>query len=121
MNASKTTQSPPGRGAGTIYPQRRRTDEQHFVMTDFEPDQLVTIRTVPPAGDLQMRFTFEPHRGGTRLTGDWTLDAGLPRWLERIGASRVGSAVRANLAKLKELPGTGRVRLQDGRAEAVSS
>ena len=121
MNTSKTTQSPPGRGVGTIYRQRRRTDEQHFVVTDFEPDRLVAVRTLPPARDLQMRFTFEPHGGGTRLTGDWTLDAGLLRWLERIGASRVSSAVRDNLAELKELLETGRVRLQDGPIETVSS
>lgn len=89
-------------------------------MTGFEPDQLVAVRTLPSARDVQMRFTFEPHGGGTRLTGDWTLDVGLPRWLERIGASRVSSAVRDNLAKLKELLETGRVRLQDGRAETVS-
>jgi hypothetical protein len=116
-----TSESPPGRGAGTIYRQRRRTDEQRFVVTDFEPDQLVAVRTLPPARDLQMRFTFEPHGGGTRLTDDWTLDTGLPRWLEGIGATRVSSAVRDNLAKLKELLETGRVRLQDGRIETVSS
>jgi uncharacterized protein YndB with AHSA1/START domain len=116
-----TSQSPPGRGAGTVYRQRRRTDEQRFVVTDFEPDQLVAVRTLPPARDLQMRFTFEPHGGGTRLTGDWTLDTGLPRWLDRTGAARVSSAVQANLAKLKELLETGRVRLQDGRIETVPS
>jgi uncharacterized protein YndB with AHSA1/START domain len=116
-----TNQSPPGRGAGTIYRQRRRTDEQRFVVTDFEPDQLVAVRTLPPARDLRMRFTFQPHGGGTRLTDDWTLDTGLPRWLEAIGATRVSSAVRDNLAKLKELLETGRVRLQDGRIETVSS
>lgn len=59
-----------------------------------------------------MRFTFQPHGGGTRLTGDWTLGTALPRWLERAGASRVSSAVRDNLAKLKELLETGPVRLQ---------
>jgi hypothetical protein len=115
-----TSESPPGRGAGTIYRQRRRTDEQHFVVTDFAPARLVAVRTLPPARGLQMRFTFEPHGGGTRLTDDWTLDTGLPRWLERIGASRVSSAVRDNLARLKELLEKGRVRLQDGRAETVS-
>ena len=114
-----SSESPPGRGAGTIYRQRRRTDEQRFVVTDFEPDQLVAVRTLPPARDLQMRFTFQPDGGGTRLTDDWTLETGLPRWLERIGASRVSSAVRDNLAKLKELLETGRVRLHDGRAETV--
>jgi len=116
-----TSESPPGRGAGTIYRQRRRTDEQRFVVTDFEPDQLVAVRTLPPARNLQMRFTFQPHGGGTRLTDDWTLDTGLPRWLEGIGATRVSSAVRDNLAKLKELLETRRVHLQDGRIETVSS
>ena len=116
-----TNQSPPGRGAGTIYRQRRRTDEQRFVVTDFEPDQLVAVRTLPPTRDLQMKFTFEPYGDGTRLTDDWTLDTGLPRWLDGIGATRVSSAVRDNLAKLKELLETGRVRLQDGRIETVSS
>ena len=114
-----TNQSPLGREAGTIYRQRRRTDEQRFVVTDFEPDQLVAVRTLPPARDLQMRFTFQPDGGGTRLTDDWTLDTGLPRWLDGIGATRVSSAVRDNLAKLKELLETGRVRLHDGRAETV--
>jgi hypothetical protein len=89
------------------------------VVTDFEPDQAVAVRALPPARDFQMRLTFQPHGGGTRLTGDWTLDAGLPRWLERTGASRTSSAVRDNLAKLKELLKTGPVRLQNGRAETV--
>jgi hypothetical protein len=120
MNAN-TTQSPPGRGAGTTYRQRRRTDEQHFVVRDCGPGQEVAVRTLPPARDFQMRFTFQPHGGGTRLTDDWTLGTGLPRWLERTGASRVSSAVRDNLAKLKELLETGHVRLQDGPVEAVSS
>ena len=119
--AETTNESPPGRGAGTIYRQRRRTDEQRFVVTDFEPDQLVAVRTLRPGRDLQMRFTFEPDGGGTRLTDDWTLDTGLPWWLDRISASRVSSAVQANLAKLKELLETGRVRLQDGRIETVPS
>ena len=119
MNASKTTQPPPGRGVETIYRQRRRTDEQHFVVTDFEPDQAVAVRTLPPARDFQMRFTFQPHGGGTRLTDDWTLGTALPRWLETTGASRISSAVRDNLAELKELLETGRVRLQSGRAETV--
>jgi hypothetical protein len=73
MNASETTQSPSGRGVGTIYRQRRRTDEQHFVVTDFGPNEAVAVRVLPPARDFQMRFTFQPHGGGARLTDDWTL------------------------------------------------
>lgn len=71
---------------------------------------------------------FHPHRHlrvtprhGSGLTGDWTPGAGLPRWLERIGASRVSSAVRDNLAEPKELLQTGQGRLQHGPVETVSS
>jgi uncharacterized membrane protein len=51
----------------------------------------------------------------------------MPKWnyfvAQTIGwrDSRVSSAVRDNLAKLKELLETGQVRLQDGRVETVSS
>jgi hypothetical protein len=66
-----------------------------------------------------MRFTFEPHGDSTTLTGEWVLQSGLPQLLARIGAARISSAVRENLAKLKELLETGRVRLQDGRVEST--
>jgi hypothetical protein len=112
-----TNESAPAIGVGTTYRQRRKSDEQRYVVTEFDPGVLVTVRTLPPARDLQMRFTFEPYGSGTRLTDEWVLATGLPRWLEGIGAARVSSAVRENLAKLKELLETGRVRLQDGRIE----
>lgn len=114
-----TNESPPGLAVGTKYQQRRKSDEQQYVVTEFEPDLRVAVRTLPPARDLQMSFTFEQCGRGTRLTDHWVLETGLPRWLEGIGASRVSSAVRDNLAKLKELLETGRVRLQDGREETV--
>ena len=50
---SESRPSRPGGGVGTIYRQRRRTDEQRFVVTGFEPDQLVAVRTLPPARDLR--------------------------------------------------------------------
>jgi hypothetical protein len=75
----------------------------------------------PPGRSRPHRHRRVPPRHGSGLTGDWTLDAGLPRWLERIGASRVSSAVRDNLAELKELLQTVRVRLQHGPVETISS
>jgi hypothetical protein len=75
----------------------------------------------PPGRFHPHRHRRVPPRHGSGLTGDWTLDAGLPRWLERIGASRVSSAVRDNLAELKELLQTARVRLQHGPVETISS
>lgn len=116
---TETTRPPPGREVGTIYQQRRPADEQHFVVTDFQPGQAVAVRTLPPARDFQIRYRFQPHGGGTRLTSGWTLGTALPRRLERTGASRASSAVRDTLAKPKELLETGRVRLQNGRAETV--
>jgi len=115
-----TSESARGPGVGTTYRQRRKTDEQHYTVTEFERDLRVAVRTLPPARDLEMRFTFEPYDRRTRLTDEWVLDTGLPRFLEGIGAARISSAVRDNLAKLKELLETGRVRLQDGRVETVS-
>ena len=114
-----TNESPPGIGVGTTYRQRRKTDSQRYAVTEFEPERRVAVRTLPPAADLLMTFTFESSGRGTRLTDEWVLDTGLPRWLEVFGGARIRSAVRGNLAKLKELLETGRVRLQDGRVETI--
>lgn len=108
-----------GLGVGTTYRQRRKSDEQRYAITEFDPNVRVAIRTLAPAPDLQMRFTVEPRGRGTRLTDEWVIETGLPRWLEGIGRARISSAVRENLVKLKELLETGRVRLQDGRTETV--
>ena len=115
-----TNESAAAQGVGTTYRQRRKSDEQHYIVTEYEQGRRVAVRTVPPSPDLEMRFSFEPAGKGTRLTDEWQLRTGLPGWLEGIGAGRVSSAVRQNLAKLKELLETGQVRLQDGSFETVS-
>jgi hypothetical protein len=77
--------------------------------------------SVISTGTVQIR---PEHPYGSRKPLYWWLLTSrqwTPPRLERIGASKVSSAVRGNLAKLKELPETGRVRLQDGRAGTVSS
>src|SRR5437870_10406595 len=84
-----TNQSRPAQGIGTTYSQRRKTDMQRYVVTEYTPDHLVAIRTVPPSPDLEMRFTLEPAGPGTRLTDEWQLHTGLPGWVEGIAAGRV--------------------------------
>jgi uncharacterized membrane protein len=103
-------------GVGTTYHQVRKTDEQHFRITDYRPPEAVTVKTEPgsrPA--FEMRFTFESVDGRTRITDALQLELGVPGLLEKLAAGRVKGAVMDNLTKLKTLLETGRVRLQDGR------
>lgn len=103
-------------GAGTTYHQARKTDEQDFGVTEYEPPERVVVKTLPHAQPaFEMRFTFQAVEGGTQVTDEWKLDTGRPGVLERLGAGRVKQAVKENLSKLKELLETGRVQLQDGR------
>src|SRR6266849_562916 len=81
-----TNESAAGLGIGTTYRQRRKSDEQRYTVTEFEPDLRVAVRTLSPAPDLKMRFTFELYGRGTRLTDEWVLETGLPRWLQGLGA-----------------------------------
>jgi uncharacterized membrane protein len=101
---------------GTTYHQVRKTDEQYFRITEFEPNQKVAVETLPQSSPaLQMRFTLYEEGDTTRIRDEWKLDTGRPAIFERLARGRVKSAVAKNLAKLKELLEEGRVILQDGR------
>jgi uncharacterized membrane protein len=104
-------------GIGTTYHQVRKTDEQDFLITEFEANHTVAMKTLTRSSPaLQMRFTLHDEEGGTTLIRDeWKLDTGKPALLERLAGGRVKSAVAENLAKLKGLLEEGRVVLQDGR------
>jgi len=103
-------------GIGTTYHQVRKTDEQYFRITEFEPNQTVAVKTLPQSSPaLQMRFTLYEEGNTTRIRDEWKLDTGRPAIFERLARGRVKSAVAENLAKLKELLEEGRVILQDGR------
>jgi hypothetical protein len=103
------------------FPPRREERARALAMRQIRSATASNFVPMPPGRFHPHRHLRVTPRHGSGLTGDWTLDAGLPRWLERIGASRVSSAVRDNLAELKELTEAGRVRLQTGRAETASS
>jgi uncharacterized membrane protein len=103
-------------GVGTTYHQVRKTDEQDFRIIEFEPDHIVTVRTLPQSSpSFERRFTLYAEGETTRIRDQWKLDTGRPALLERLARGRVKSAVSENLSKLKELLQEGRVVLQDGR------
>jgi uncharacterized protein YndB with AHSA1/START domain len=117
VEVNKVTTGPIG--VGTVFRQVRKTDTQRYKIVEFEPNRKVVVETLPPASALQMRFTFEPAGGGTRLTDEWELKGGLIGLFGSLAAGRVKAAVAENLAKLKQLLETGEVRLQDGRVERI--
>lgn len=103
-------------GVGTIYQQIRKTDQQQFWVVEYEPNEVVTIETLPPERKLQMRFQFKAIEGGkTQIDDGWHLETNKPRLLEWIATNKVKMAASENLEKLKILIETGQVVLQDGR------
>jgi uncharacterized membrane protein len=103
-------------GVGTTYHQVRKTDEQDFRITEFEPNHMVAVKTLPQSSpEFEMRFSLYEEGNTTRIRDEWKLDTGRPAVLERLALRRVKSAVAENLAKLKKLLEEGRVVLQDGR------
>jgi|SRR5215216_829977 len=107
-------------GVGTTYHQVRKTDEQVFRITEFEPNHMVAVKTLLQSSpSFERRFTFYEERNTTRIRDEWKLDTGSPAILERLALRRVKSAVAENLAKLKKLLEEGRVVLQDGTQVTV--
>jgi len=118
LEVRQLTESPIG--IGTTYHQVRKTDEQDFRITEFEPNHTLAVKTLPQSSPgLHMRFTLYEEGNTTRIRDEWQLDTGRPAILERLTGGRVKSAVAENLAKLKELLEEGRVVLQDGRQVTV--
>lgn len=118
LKVKKTSTGPAGVGA--TYHQVRKTDEQNFRITEFDPNHTLAIKTIPPSTpELEMRFTLLPQGDRTKIIDEWKLDTGRPALLDHLFAGRVKSAVKENLTKLKELLETGRVTLQDGRTAAL--
>ena len=107
-------------GVGTTYHQVRKTDEQNFRITEFEPNHTVAVTTLPRSSpSFERRFTLYEEGNTTRIRDEWKLDTGRSAILERLAGGRVKSAVAENLAKLKGLLEEGRVILQDGRQVTV--
>lgn len=118
VDVRKVSQGDPGEGS--VFHQIRKTDEQDFRVTQFQPNVRIAVETTPNSKPrFQRQFLFEPAEQGTRIIDSWKLDAGenpLIRWL---GSMRVKAAVAENLGKLRDLLETGETELQDGRKVEV--
>jgi uncharacterized membrane protein len=114
----KTSAGPSGVGA--TYHQVRKTDSQNLTIVNIEKNRILTVKTIPPSKpELERWMTFEEINGKTRILDRWKLDTGHPGILQALSKGRVKSAVKDNLARLKELLETGSVTLQDGRRASL--
>ena len=103
-------------GIETTYHQVRKTDQQDFRVIEFEPNNVIAVKTLPQSSpSFERRFTLYEEGDATRIRDQWKLDTGRPALLERLARGTVKSAVSENLTKLKELLQEGWVVLQDGR------
>jgi hypothetical protein len=118
LDVAQTTPGPVG--IGTTYHQVRKTDEQDFSVTEFEPGRKVAVKTLPGSSpQLEMQFTLQADGSATVIRDRWRLDTGKPVLIEKLGVGQIKSAVTQNLLKLKELLEAGRVTLQDGRQVTI--
>ena len=97
---------------GSSYRQTRTLparSEETFEVTEVEPDRRLSIR-----GDLgpfagEVTYLLEPAGNGTRLANTMNLQSsGALRLVAPLAASRVKSAVAANLGALKQILETDR-------------
>ena len=109
-------------GVGTTYHQTRKTDEQDYQVTHYEPDHRVAWKSLQKSGlQFERTMQLESDNDSTKLID--TLNLTLSNPLLNILASLFGfltirstqAAVMENLGKLKELLETGTTQLQDGR------
>jgi uncharacterized membrane protein len=114
LKVKKTSDGP--EDVETTYHQVRKTDEQDFRITEFEPNHKIAVRTLPGSSpQFERRFTLDAKGRTTQIIDEWKLDTGKPTLIEKLAVGKVKSAVAENLSKLKELLETGSVTLQDGR------
>lgn len=94
-------------GAGMRYRQTRTLpslSQETLEVTEFEPDRKLSIEGGLGPLHGRVHYLLESEGGSTRLTNTMDLHAAGPLSLvARLGASRVRSAVAANLDTLKQL------------------
>jgi carbon monoxide dehydrogenase subunit G len=92
---------------GTTYRQTRsvpRRSEEGFEVTVFEPASRLEVQGEIGPFRARVRYALEPTGSGTRLTNAVELgSSGLLRLVAPLAASRVKSAVAANLDTLRQV------------------
>jgi uncharacterized protein YndB with AHSA1/START domain len=101
----KLTAGPPDVGA--VYRQTRTLptrSEETFEVTEFEPDRRLSIRGALGPFRGEITYLLEPTGNATALTNTMNLKPSGPmRLVAPLAASRVKSAVAANLDTLKQI------------------
>jgi hypothetical protein len=105
VETKKTSPGPVG--VGTTYRQIRsvpRRSEEGFQVTGFEPTSRLEIHGDIGPFTATISYLLAPTDDGTRLTNVVDLEpaSGALRLLTPLAASRVKTAVAANLARLKQ-------------------
>jgi uncharacterized protein YndB with AHSA1/START domain len=99
-------------GVGSRYRQTRTLpsrSKETFEVTEFEPDRRVSIRGTLGPFHSEVAYLLEPTGNSTTFTNTMNLQPSGPlRLVAPIAASRVKSAVAANLHTLKQILETGR-------------
>jgi carbon monoxide dehydrogenase subunit G len=110
-----------GPAVGAQYFQTRKSDSQHYVMTQFDQGRSLTVETQAGSTPVFTRqMQFEPTASGTRITDQWTLQTAYPGFMEKLATGKIRGAVAENLGKLKELLERGQTQLQDGRLSQLT-
>lgn len=105
---------------GSVYHQVRKSDSQNLKIVELDRNKKLVVETIPPSKpNLRREMVFRVQNDSTTIVDKWELSFGLFGPLEKIAGSRVKSAVKENLSKLKELLETGNTTLQDGRTMAL--
>jgi uncharacterized protein YndB with AHSA1/START domain len=98
-------------GVGSRYRQTRTLptrSEEVFEVTEFEPDRRLSIQGALGPYHSEVTYLLAPAQDGTTLTNTMNLRPSGPlRLIAPLAASRVKSAVAANLGALKQILETG--------------
>jgi uncharacterized protein YndB with AHSA1/START domain len=98
-------------GVGSRYRQVRTLptrSEETFEVTEFEPDRKLAIRGQLGPFQAEVTYLLDPAKDSTTLTNTIKLQSSGPlRLVAPLAASRVKSAVAANLGTLKQILETG--------------
>ena len=94
-------------GNGSAFRQQRqfmgRILEDRFVITDYEIDVIVSIKSTQAEYPFQICYQFKPFENGTLITNKFELNGGAVDFLGFLLNPRVKNAVAGNLNKLKDL------------------
>ncbi len=105
IKLERTSEGPVGNGS--VFRQQRefmgRILEDSFIITKYEVDSIVTIKSIKAEYPFQISYQFKSLDNGTIITNNFELNGGAFDIPGVLLSHRVKKAVAENLNKLKEL------------------